>query len=174
MSYPAILRMLGTIAISVLASMQVLYPSFTWIAVAIAALGAVGIHAIPAISQATTLAVPAITTEVKNMETSSELESPVGVNGMALMGLTPPVTAQKTADQPTPVAESAPEPTPVATPQEPVELVSEPTPVDIPVTAQKTATPVSEPVTVVSPSLAEILANAATALSAAAEALAKN
>jgi hypothetical protein len=181
-----VIRTGATVLISVAVAMQTLYPSFTWIGILVAAASAVGIHAIPAVSQAATVAIPMVTTEVKKMadDSAPELSNPVGVSGNVLMGVNPPVTAQKTEEKPVETVEksdsspdAAPSVTVVPAPEAAPVPVSEPTPppaADVPVTAQKTASAPSA--VTVTPAdrneLADLVRAAADALNSVAEKLA--
>lgn len=146
----------ATALITALSVLYTLYPHYIWITVIIAAMGAVGIHAIPAIQQGSTTVVPTtvVTTGGSTMsetqpETTTEEVAPEvapqhnpnkPLDGLALMGLRAPVTddGQEAA---TAVAGPSNVPVPgdgVAAPTVPVENV----------TAAPTATPVgTAPVT---------------------------
>ena len=105
-----VIRTAATAAVTALATLQVLYPSYTWIAAATAAFATLGIHAIPAIQQK------------GNMMT----------DGLTAMGLVPAVQTVEAAPAEAAPAEAAPaeaapatvetpeapEPSPVATPEE--------------------------------------------------------
>jgi hypothetical protein len=141
----------ATVVITVLTGLMSVYPHSMWvplIAAAVAAGSAVGIHAIPSISQNPLTGGITMTTPL---------------TGAQLMGIAP---------LPTPVAEPTPEPTPVATEPTPyvaTELTpyplaaTEPTPVGVyeptPVVTPVASETASVDVTSVDPSVKALLAN---------------
>jgi hypothetical protein len=158
-----IVRTGATVLISVAVAMQTLHPAYTWLAVIVAAASAVGIHAIPAVSQAVVTAAPTVekVIQMSENEVAPELANPVGLQGSALMG----VTAPKSVAPVVPVAD-------------PVEAVAAPDPAAVPPvtvapeTAQKTATPVSAaPVMTPQNELKALLTSAAALLNEAASKL---
>lgn len=126
------IRTAATATITALAVLYSYYPNDVWITTIMAAAGAVGIHAIPAIQQGVTQLIPVsvkkgTATVSEQPQTTPEVASDVApagnpateIDGMALMGLRAPVTDSGQAE-----AAVTPEPTP-----EPVaasEPVSEP------------------------------------------------
>lgn len=100
-----ILRTAATAAITALAAVYAYYPHDLWITAAISAASAIGIHAIPSITQGST----AMTTP-----------DPLGHAGNVLMGVTaPPLAGPTPASEP---AQTAPEipAAPAVTPGDPV------------------------------------------------------
>ena len=122
------IRAAATAAITALAVLYSYYPSDIWITTVVAAAGAVGIHAIPAIQQGITTVVPVpaqkrIVTVSEQPEVPSvapQHNLPATIDGLALMGLRTPVTDAGQAETvPTPEPTPVPE-TPVTAPTAPV------------------------------------------------------
>lgn len=98
-----LIRAVATAAISALAVLTTYYPNDVWFTAAIAAASAIGIHAIPSISQTSSDLVPQM--EVPKMSTGPEL-----------MGIVPVSPTPVEAPEATPEAET-PETPPEATPE---------------------------------------------------------
>jgi hypothetical protein len=126
------IRAAATAAITALAVLYSYYPSDIWITTVMAAAGAVGIHAIPAIQQGVTQLIPVptktgVVTVSEPTEATPEVapevaqvNPPTEIDGATLMGVRAPVT--DVANEPVP---AAPEPVPAA--PEPVPAPETPT-----------------------------------------------
>ena len=132
-----IIRTVATAGITALAVLYSYFPSDVWITTVVAAAGAVGIHAIPAIQQGVSTLIPVptqkgtVTVSEQPAETAEvapkvapQHNPSTELDGLALMGLRAPVTdsgqpeaAPVATVQPVPeLAPTAPVVTPVGTP----------------------------------------------------------